>query len=106
MAHNSQRKNSNAAGHAEINAIQKAGEKLGNKNLDGSTIYCTCEPCIMCLSAIIYAKIDCLVYGLNLSDVSPKNKMITIDIDTFLNNAPRKLKVVQNFMHKECKKLL
>lgn len=37
-------------------AIKEAGEKLGTKNLNDCVIYCTCEPCIMCLSAITFAK--------------------------------------------------
>jgi guanine deaminase len=52
---NKQRTMKDASAHAEINAIRKAGRKMGNKDLSGCTIYCTCEPCVMCLSAIAFA---------------------------------------------------
>ncbi|MBD3311459.1 MAG: nucleoside deaminase [Candidatus Magasanikbacteria bacterium] len=104
--HNSQRLSNDATSHAEIRAVRKAGQKLQNKNLNGCTAFCTCEPCIMCLSALCFAKIDKLFYGLSLKDVSPKEKSISIDIYTFLKEAPYKFEVVKNFMKDECKKTL
>lgn len=68
-AHNTQRKTKDASAHAEINVIRKAGRKTGSKYLEGFVIYCTCEPCVMCLSTIIFAKINKLVYGLSLRDI-------------------------------------
>ncbi len=49
--------------HAEINVIREAAEKLNTFDLSGSTIYCSCEPCPMCLSAIYWARIDRIVYA-------------------------------------------
>lgn len=103
---NSQRASNNAFAHAEINVIIKAGKKLKNKNLEGCTIYCTHEPCIMCLSAISFAKIKKLVYGVPLNEISPKEKLIGIDIDDFLAKSPQKIKVVKNFMKEECGELI
>ncbi len=91
-----------ASGHAEINAIREAGQKLGSKRLDSCEIYCTCEPCIMCLSAICFARIEKIYYGLTLKEVSPMNRIINIDISTFLKKSPHKIEVVDNFMKKEC----
>ncbi len=54
---NSARKIHDSSAHAEINALRLAGKKMGNKELRECIIYCTCEPCVMCLSAIVYAKI-------------------------------------------------
>lgn len=42
--------------HAEIMAIRKACEVLGTFQLDGCEIYCSCEPCPMCLGAIYWAR--------------------------------------------------
>lgn len=103
---NSQRASNDASAHAEINAIREAGNKLTNKNLEGCTIYCTCEPCVMCLTAIAFAKIDKLVYGLSLKDVSPQEKLVDMDIDTFLPKLPHKIKVIKNFMEEECEQLI
>ncbi len=105
-SHNSQRESNDSSAHAEISAIRQAGRKLGNKYLEDCTIYCTCEPCIMCLSAISFAKIKKVIYGLSLRDVSPQDKLIDIDIGTFLAKAPHKFKVMKNFMEEECRKLL
>lgn len=105
-AFNSQRASFDASAHAEINAIKEAGKKLNNKILEDCTVYCTCEPCIMCLSALSYAKIKKLVYGLNLRDTYPDNRIIDIKIDEFLANSPHKFEVVKNFMENDCKEIL
>ncbi len=49
--------------HAEINVIREAAEKLNTFDLNGCTIYCSCEPCPMCLSAIYWAHLDRIVYA-------------------------------------------
>lgn len=103
---NAQRADNDASAHAEINAIRLAGKKLGNKNLNGCSIYCTCEPCVMCLTAIAFAKIDKLIYGLSLKDISPSHNLIDISIDDFLAQSPYKFQVTKNFMEAECKQLI
>lgn len=49
--------------HAEICALRAAGEKAGNYRLSGTTLYVTLEPCLMCVGAMIHARIARLVYG-------------------------------------------
>lgn len=49
--------------HAEIVAIRNACSKLGTHNLSGCTIYSSCEPCPMCLSAIYWARIETVVFS-------------------------------------------
>ncbi len=49
--------------HAEIRALRKAGQVLGNYRLTGSTLYVTLEPCMMCAGAIIHARVRRLVYA-------------------------------------------
>ena len=49
--------------HAEVNAIRRACAAVGDFSLAGATIYSSCEPCPMCLSAIYWARIDRLVYA-------------------------------------------
>ncbi|MCW7753643.1 tRNA adenosine(34) deaminase TadA [Desulfobotulus sp. H1] len=55
--------NCDPTAHAEILALRKAAENLGNYRLSGSSIYVTIEPCPMCMGAIIHARIDRLIYG-------------------------------------------
>ncbi|WP_131115848.1 nucleoside deaminase [Lichenihabitans psoromatis] len=49
--------------HAEIIAIRRACEAVGSFSLDGATIFSSCEPCPMCLSAIYWARMERLVYA-------------------------------------------
>ncbi len=54
--------------HAEIVAIRNACKVLNNYDLTGCTIYSSCEPCPMCLSAIIWANIKKVYYGCTKED--------------------------------------
>lgn len=54
--------------HAEIVAIRKACKKMGSFWLEGCEIYATGEPCPMCLSAILWAKIDHVYYAASIFD--------------------------------------
>jgi tRNA(Arg) A34 adenosine deaminase TadA len=49
--------------HAEINAIREATRNLQRLSLRGCTLYSTCEPCPMCMSACIWAEVDTVVFG-------------------------------------------
>lgn len=49
--------------HAEIIALREAAWKIGNHRLVGATVYVTIEPCVMCVGALIQARIARLVYG-------------------------------------------
>jgi len=49
--------------HAEIVALRAAGLALGNYRLNDSTLYVTLEPCAMCASAIVHARVRRLVFG-------------------------------------------
>ena len=49
--------------HAEIVAIRAAAARVGNYRLTGATLYVTIEPCLMCVGALIHARIGRLVYG-------------------------------------------
>lgn len=52
-----------ATAHAEVQAIRAAGRQLGNYRLAGSVLYVTLEPCVMCVGAIVHARISRLVFG-------------------------------------------
>jgi len=104
--YNVQRKTCNATAHAEIRAIGEAGGKLGNKNLDGCTIYCTCEPCSMCLSAIVFAKIPKLYYGTSMKETFPDNLPIELTTAELLATSSHKIEVVGGLLKNECSVLL
>ena len=49
--------------HAEVVALRAAGKALGNYRLAGTTLYVTLEPCLMCVGAIVHARVERLVFG-------------------------------------------
>ncbi len=52
-----------ASAHAEIVALREAGRAIGNHRLISATLYCTLEPCVMCVGAMIHARIARLVFA-------------------------------------------
>ncbi|QHN04267.1 nucleoside deaminase [Granulicella sp. WH15] len=56
--------------HAEVTAIRNACAALGTFELSGCTIYSSCEPCPMCLAAILWARCDALFYGSTAGDAA------------------------------------
>jgi tRNA(adenine34) deaminase len=49
--------------HAEVVAIREAAAATGNYRLAGATLYVTVEPCLMCVGALIHARVREVVYG-------------------------------------------
>ncbi len=62
-AHNKKEKKQNALLHAEVVAINKACKKVKNFRLDDCELYVTLEPCIMCVGAILSARIKKVYFG-------------------------------------------
>ena len=87
--HNSSIKDSDPTAHAEIVALRAAGKKLGNYRLNGLTLYVTLEPCPMCATALLYARIEKIFFGAsdekfgacgsNLNFTNSFNHQITVE---------------------------
>jgi len=56
--------------HAEVNAIREACRKLNTYDLSGCTLYTSCEPCPMCLSAAYWAKVDKIYFAAGRDDAA------------------------------------
>lgn len=69
-AHNTVWRDTDPTAHAEINAIRQAAVRLGAIKLFGCTLYTSCEPCPMCLSAIHWSGINRVVYGATIADAA------------------------------------
>lgn len=54
---------SDPTAHAEVVALRAAAKALGNYRLTGATMYVTVEPCLMCVGAMVHARIALVVYG-------------------------------------------
>ena len=63
-------KEKDPTGHAEIVAIREACKKLNTYDLSDCILYTSCEPCPMCLSAIIWANIKTVYYGCTKKDAA------------------------------------
>jgi tRNA(Arg) A34 adenosine deaminase TadA len=64
--------------HAEVRAIRKAAKRLRRVSLAGFTLYSTCEPCPMCMSAALWADLDRVVYGATIADANNHCNQIQI----------------------------
>lgn len=87
--------------HAEIIAIRKACAKLGTFQLAGCTIYSSCEPCPMCLSALYWAGVERICYGNTKDDAKAINFDDSFIYDQLeLNYAERSIRC-EHFMRTE-----
>lgn len=89
--------------HAEIQLLRKAGRILGNYRLPDTTLYVTLEPCIMCLGAIIHARISKVVFG-----VYNEKTKVTVSCKDLLNTRyfNHLVKIQGGVLENECKQLL
>lgn len=71
--------NCDPTAHAEVSAVREACAAVGDFKLPGTTIYSSCEPCPMCLSALYWAGVGRLFYGNTKADA----KAIDFD-DSFI----------------------
>ena len=90
---NSQHVDNVAVHHAEVKAVRAANEKIGSRKLERATAYCSCEPCVMCLSALSLARIERIVFNETMNDVAPDDPMGQLDSAAFaaqyLNFVPK-----------------
>jgi tRNA(Arg) A34 adenosine deaminase TadA len=68
VAHNSAKANIDTTAHAEVQAIREASRRLSTIELTGCAIYSTCEPCPMCFTACVWAKLGRIVYACRIED--------------------------------------
>lgn len=88
--------------HAEILALRKAAEIKGNYRLGGS-LYVTLEPCIMCMGALIQARIKHLIFGAFDYDRGALRTIYDFSDSSHLNH---KFEVLGGVLEKKCQILL
>jgi tRNA(adenine34) deaminase len=93
----------NPSGHAEIEALQAAGQTLENYRLPNTTLYVTIEPCVMCAGAIVHARIRRLVFGALDSKAGAVVSRYRIGLDGKLNH---QLEIEGGVLAAECGELL
>lgn len=89
--------------HAEIEALRAGGRALGGYRLNGTTLYVTLEPCVMCASAIVHARVSRLVFG--AWDPKAGGAGSTIDVFT-LPHMNHRVDVFGGVLMEDCARLL
>ncbi|HIH18675.1 TPA: nucleoside deaminase [Candidatus Micrarchaeota archaeon] len=103
VAHNEVWGGNDITAHAEIVAIRKACQKFQTIDLSGCSIYCTCEPCPMCFSAIHWAKISNIIYGAGISDAKKCGfSELEIPNKVMKRMGKSSISIRPGFMKKEC----
>jgi tRNA(adenine34) deaminase len=106
-AYTSIRKDNDPTNHAEMNAIRAAAKKLNSYKLEGCWLYITFEPCPMCTSACVWARMEGIIYGASMDDRNDKYaQRVLIPCEDILKKGTPKLGLHKNFMRKECLELL
>ncbi|MDG6777518.1 tRNA adenosine(34) deaminase TadA [Thiomicrorhabdus sp. zzn3] len=89
--------------HAEVMALRQAGEAVQNYRLVNTTLYVTLEPCPMCASAMVHARVKRLVYGAADLKTGAVDSRFNLVQNSHLNH---QLEVVSGVMAEACGNLL
>jgi len=89
--------------HAEILAIREAASKVQNYRLLNTTLYVTVEPCIMCMGAIIHARISTVVFGTFDPKWGAAGSLYNLATDSRFNHLPE---IIPGICEDECKALM
>jgi tRNA(adenine34) deaminase len=88
--------------HAEVVLLRSAARALGNYRLTGTTLYVTLEPCLMCVGALVHARVATLVYGAG----EPKGGAVRSILDPQKLPLNHRFEVVAGVLEAECSKLI
>ena len=102
-AHNEMEQRRNATAHAEVLALGRAGEVLGDWRLTQAVLCVTVEPCTMCAGAISLSRIGTVVFGAADSRLGAYGSLYDISQDDRLGTPPR---VITGVREKDCRDLM
>jgi len=74
--------------HAEILALRAAAQQVNNYRLLNTTLYVTIEPCIMCMGAMIHARISRIVFGVSDPKWGAAGSLYNLATDARINHHP------------------
>ncbi|WP_059170256.1 nucleoside deaminase [Bacillus sp. FJAT-27445] len=102
---NTMMRDTDVSAHAEMVAIREATKKLGTMDLSDCVIYATCEPCPMCVSAIIWSGIKD-VYYCNTSEDADKHGFSDMHLRKYLTGEDKSvLNMVKVEQREDCDEL-
>jgi tRNA(adenine34) deaminase len=102
-AHNIRETTQDPLGHAEVLLIQQLSRHLSKWRLSDVTIYVTCEPCLMCMGAMLQARIPRVVYGCKDPKAGACGSLYDVSNDVRLNH---RMDVASGVLGEFCGKLL
>ena len=101
--HNSVISRSDPTAHAECMALRDAANSVGNYRLPNFTLYVTLEPCLMCVGAIVNARIARLVYGVD----EPKTGAVKSNLNGLeLSHLNHSVLVTSGVLEDECREIV
>ncbi len=101
--HNLREVNGDPTAHAEMIAIRKAAKMTGGWRLTGATIYVTLEPCLMCMGAILLARLERVVYGCRDPKGGAAGSLYDLSNDLRLNH---RVELTSGVRQEECSSVL
>ncbi|MFH0948518.1 MAG: tRNA adenosine(34) deaminase TadA [Elusimicrobiota bacterium] len=102
-AHNLTIKKNDPTAHAEILAIKKAAQKIGNYRLTNCEMYATIEPCPMCAGAAVWSRIKRIIFGVSDEKSGACGSVINIANNKKLNH---RIKIKSGVCEDECANLI
>jgi len=96
-------RNNDPSAHAEIIALRNAAKNIQNYRIPGTTLYVTLEPCIMCMGAIIHARVKRVVFGAYDPKTGAAGSLYSIGKDNLLNH---RIEITGGLLKDECSNLL
>jgi tRNA(adenine34) deaminase len=102
-AYNKKESANDPTAHAEIIALRRAAKKLGNWRLEDCEIFVTLEPCVMCMGALVQARIRLLVFAATDTKAGACGSLYDLSQDARLNH---RFKVVRGVMEEDASSLL
>lgn len=98
-AHNKQNSTKDRTAHAEVSLIRKASQKFGTFYFKEFSIMCNCEPCSMCSSLLIKAKVKTLYYGAPMD----KGNDPYLSVKEITKHSKHKIKIIGGILEDKCK---
>ncbi len=93
---------SDPTAHAEVLALREAARAAGNYRLPGATLYVTVEPCLMCVGAIVHARVATVVYGA----ADPKGGAVRSLLDPSALPLNHRFETIEGVLADECRRVL
>lgn len=101
--HNGPISQSDPTAHAEIVVMRAGARRIGNYRLIGTVLYVTIEPCVMCMGALMHARVARLVYGAADPRVGAAGTVFDLARDSRFNH---RLEVTGGVLEAECRSII